>query len=215
MNTRGLTRIKGPSWSQLHGTYVVGFTTTYAISAYQYHHWSCEFEPHSWRGILNTTLCNKVCQLLATGRWFSQCTDHHDITEILWKVALITINQTKQEQYCIYHICEYLVYNSERVNVKIVKNKRERLLSLIGIMHKNFTRFAQSKLKLSYKMLKSTFFLSWTKSHNSGAAYEEIFKINQLNLSLLCRYLNNDPKNEKSWKIQLQECMYFVLTKLN
>jgi hypothetical protein len=92
--------------------------------------------------------------------FFYRFQSHHDITEILLKVALITINQTKQEQYCIYHTCEYLVYNSERVNVKIVKNKRERLLSLIGIMHTNFTRFAQSKLKLCYKMLKNTFFLS-------------------------------------------------------
>jgi hypothetical protein len=25
----------------------------------------------SWRGVLDTTLCNKVCQWLATGRWFS------------------------------------------------------------------------------------------------------------------------------------------------
>jgi hypothetical protein len=29
---------------------VTGFTTTYAISAY--HHWSCEFEPRSWRDVL-------------------------------------------------------------------------------------------------------------------------------------------------------------------
>jgi hypothetical protein len=31
---------------------VVGFTTTYEISAY--HHTSCEFEPRSWRGVLDT-----------------------------------------------------------------------------------------------------------------------------------------------------------------
>ena len=48
---------------------VVGFTTTCAISAY--HHWSCEFEPLSWWGVLDTTLCDKFCQCLATGRWFS------------------------------------------------------------------------------------------------------------------------------------------------
>ena len=29
----------------------------------------CEFEPRSWRGVLNTTLCVKVCQRLATLRW--------------------------------------------------------------------------------------------------------------------------------------------------
>ena len=31
--------------------------TTYAIGAY--HHWCCEFEPRSWRGVLDTTLCAK------------------------------------------------------------------------------------------------------------------------------------------------------------
>jgi hypothetical protein len=32
---------------------VVGFTTTCAISAY--HHWSCGFEPRSWRSVLDIT----------------------------------------------------------------------------------------------------------------------------------------------------------------
>ena len=56
---------------------------------------NCEVEPLSWRGLLDTTLCDKVCQWLATGRWFSpgtsisttNKTDLHDITEILLKVA--------------------------------------------------------------------------------------------------------------------------------
>jgi hypothetical protein len=69
---------------------VVGFTTTYAISAY--HHWG-EYKFRSWRGVLDTTLCNKVCQWLAAGRWFSlgtsvsstNKTDCHEITEILLK----------------------------------------------------------------------------------------------------------------------------------
>ena len=47
------------------------------------------------------TLCDKVCQWLATGRYFSpdtplsstNKTDCHDITEILVKVALNTINK--------------------------------------------------------------------------------------------------------------------------
>jgi hypothetical protein len=39
---------------------VVEFTTTCAIIAY--HHLSCEFELHSWRGVLDKTLCDKVCQ---------------------------------------------------------------------------------------------------------------------------------------------------------
>ena len=48
---------------------VVGFTTTYAISVY--HLQSCEFEPLSWRGVLDITLCDKGCQWIATCRWFS------------------------------------------------------------------------------------------------------------------------------------------------
>ena len=39
---------------------VVGFTITYAIIAYN--NLSCEFEPRSWRDVLDTTLYNQVCQ---------------------------------------------------------------------------------------------------------------------------------------------------------
>ena len=42
------------------GRMVVGFTTTCAISAY--YHKRCELESRSWQGILDTTLCDKVCQ---------------------------------------------------------------------------------------------------------------------------------------------------------
>jgi hypothetical protein len=42
------------------GRMVVGFTTTYAISTY--YHLSYEFESHSWRGVHDTILCDKVCQ---------------------------------------------------------------------------------------------------------------------------------------------------------
>ena len=47
---------------------VVGFTVTYVISAY--HHW-CELELCICHGVLDTTLCDKVCQWLVTGQWFS------------------------------------------------------------------------------------------------------------------------------------------------
>jgi hypothetical protein len=53
---------------------------------------SCLF----WRGVLDTTLCDKICQRLATGTPVSSTnkTDRHDIAEILLKVALNSINQT-------------------------------------------------------------------------------------------------------------------------
>ena len=44
------------------GHMVVAFTTSYAISAC--HHYHCEFWPPFMSGVLDTTLCNKVCQWL-------------------------------------------------------------------------------------------------------------------------------------------------------
>ena len=76
-------------------------TTTYETSTY--HHWHCKFVwiPVRW-GVLNITLCDQVCQWLATGWCFSpgtpvssiSKTDCHDITEILLEVGLNTITQT-------------------------------------------------------------------------------------------------------------------------
>jgi hypothetical protein len=90
-----------------HDRMVIGFTTTCAISAY--HRLSCEFEPRSWRGVLDTTSYGQVCQWLATGRWFSlgnlvsttNKTNRHDITEILLKMALSTITQTLTLDYFV------------------------------------------------------------------------------------------------------------------
>jgi len=50
-------------------------------------------------GVLDATLCDKVCQRLVAGRWFSlgtpvsstNKTDRHDTTEKLLKVVLNTI----------------------------------------------------------------------------------------------------------------------------
>ena len=84
---------------------VAGFTTYYAISAY--HHHSCEFQSHSWRGVLDTTIYDKVCQWLVTDQRFSPVsstnkTDRHDIAEILLKVALNTIHQAKPNAFIYF-----------------------------------------------------------------------------------------------------------------
>jgi hypothetical protein len=86
---------------------VVEFTTTCAIIAY--HLYNCKFEPHSWWDALDTALCDKVRQWLATGRWFppgtqvssTNKTDLQDIAEILLNAALSTINQPTN--YFIHH----------------------------------------------------------------------------------------------------------------
>ena len=59
----------------------------------------CEFESRWWWGVIDPSLCDKVCQWLTAGGWFfpgapvssTKKTDRHDITEILLKVALNTI----------------------------------------------------------------------------------------------------------------------------
>ena len=61
-------------------------------------------------------LCDKVYQWLATGRWFSSGppvsstnkADLHDITDILLKVALNTINPTNQPTIILLSINELL-----------------------------------------------------------------------------------------------------------
>jgi len=61
--------------------------------------WSWSYSSPRRRSVLNTTLCDKVCQWLATCLWYftgtpdssTQTTDRHDITEILLKVVLNTI----------------------------------------------------------------------------------------------------------------------------
>ena len=81
---------------------VVEFTTTYRYAISASHHKSWVFESRSWRGVLDTTLCDKVYQWLAAGGLFSpgtpvssiNKTDRHDITELLLKVALNIITLT-------------------------------------------------------------------------------------------------------------------------
>ena len=76
MGRRGLDRI------------VIGFITTYAMNAY--HHSSCEVESLSWRSVLDTTLCDKVCHWFSPGTLVSSTnnTDRHHLAEILSKVAM-------------------------------------------------------------------------------------------------------------------------------
>jgi len=67
-------------------------TLTYAVSPIR------EFD--SWLGVLDTTLCDKVCKYLAAGRRFYPGTPNsstgkiyrHDKTDILLKVVLNTHN---------------------------------------------------------------------------------------------------------------------------
>ena len=78
----------GPSWS--YGSWIYNYLCNQCLSPL-----TLWVQISFRRGVLDTTLCNKVCQWLATGRWFSSGTpvsftsktSHHDIAEILLKVA--------------------------------------------------------------------------------------------------------------------------------
>ena len=87
------------------GRMVVEFTTTCAIIAC--HHLRCEFEPHSWRGVLDKTLCDKVCQWLATGLWISlgsPISATKVVTEIIFEsgVKHLTSNGQMMDQTFVY-----------------------------------------------------------------------------------------------------------------
>jgi len=86
---------KGPSWPWSYGGWIYNYLCNQWLLSLML-----------WVQILIragcATLCDKVCQWLASGRWFSpgppvsstNKTDRHDIAEILLKVALNIIKQT-------------------------------------------------------------------------------------------------------------------------
>jgi hypothetical protein len=87
----------GQSWSWSYVSWIYIYLCNQCLTPL-----NCEFESRSWRGVCDTTLWDKVCQWLATSRWFSpgnlvsstNKTDRHYITEMLVKMALNTITIT-------------------------------------------------------------------------------------------------------------------------
>ena len=102
----------GSSWS--YGSLIYNYICNQCQSSLMLRVWI----PLRW-GVLDTTLCDKICQWLATYWWFSPgtlvyCTnktDCHDITEILLKVLLNTITLTPQnDKY--FNILQFWQYNN-------------------------------------------------------------------------------------------------------
>ena len=90
-NTGTVIDLTGPSWSRSYGSWIYNYLSNQCLSPLMLWVWI----PIRARC---TTLCDKVCQWLVAGWWFSPVsstnkTDHHDITEILLKVVLNTKNQ--------------------------------------------------------------------------------------------------------------------------
>ena len=75
------------------------------------------------RDLLDTTFCDKVCHLFLAGRWVSPVSttntiDHHDITEILVKVALNTITLTLKDHHDITEILVKVALNTITLTLK-------------------------------------------------------------------------------------------------
>ena len=113
-----------------------------------------------------TTLCDKVCQWLATGWWFSpgslvsstNKTDCHDITEILLKVTLNTYQTNKQtykadESYISLatYVLSLIPINQCSINSN-VSVYREDMVKMFG------TDTIKASADGSYKCIKETSF---------------------------------------------------------
>ena len=87
---------------------VVGFTTTYAISALS----ALMFLFSFFFRARSTTLCDNVCQWFSPGSPVSSTnkTDRHYISEILLKVTLNTIKQTNKQYDCSSLWCQRCQY---------------------------------------------------------------------------------------------------------
>ena len=107
--------------------------------------------------VLNTTLCDKICQWLVTGLWFSPWTliystnktDSHDTTEILLKVALNTRTLTLETiKIKTDHFQQFKSHNSRMAKIKIIKFKLDLHFVNHNIVLK-FTTFKAAVFHLS------------------------------------------------------------------
>ena len=104
-------------------------------------------------GILDTTLCDKVCQWLVAGCWFSpgtavssnNKTDRHDITEILAIVALNTITLTLEHMKFCHHVTAIVSFSHSNF---LLCNHREILYQTLGwwplILKQKFLKYIKS-----------------------------------------------------------------------
>jgi len=98
----------GPSWPWSYGSWIYNYLCNQCLSPLML--W---VRIPLGRSVLNTALCDKVCQWLAAGRWFSPGTvvSSTNITEILLKVALSTTAPTlTHDQVCRWLKERYLIY---------------------------------------------------------------------------------------------------------
>jgi hypothetical protein len=148
------------------------------------------FESRSWQGVLDTTLCNKVCQWLTTGRWISlgtpvsstNRTDRNDITEILLEVALNTITLTKQimvshedhqflyifmaNRYQICKKCQLVVLKVKIFNQHILPTHNYKQSSILVWMFTHNYKQSSILVWMFTHNYKQSSILVWMFTHN-------------------------------------------------
>ena len=100
---------KRPLWSWSYGSWIYNYLCNQCQSPLTLWIWIPLIARCT---VLNTTLCDKVCQWLATDQWFSpgipvsstNKTDPYDITKILLKVALYTLTSNAPVNFHAYFI---------------------------------------------------------------------------------------------------------------
>jgi hypothetical protein len=96
---------KGPSWPWSYGRWIHNYLCSQWLSPLML--WV-----RIWIRARCTTLCDKVCQWLATGRWFSpghpvsstNISDRHDIAEIVTLSTIILIHIHNEQCICAIYV---------------------------------------------------------------------------------------------------------------
>ena len=121
------------------------------------------------RGVLNTTLCDKVFQWQVVSSTYK--TDHHDITEILLKVVFNTIkpNHTIMYKACLIYILFKVIY--------IVYIFRVLVVNLVSVFWNTYLAwFAETKNKKSLTLMEQELILH-EATHETDAETHQTLSI--------------------------------------
>ena len=147
----------GPSWPWSNGSWIYNYLCNQCLSSLML-----------WVRISImarcTTLCDKVCQWLATGLWFylgpsvssTNKTDHHDINEILLKVVLNTIKQINK------HFMKFQKFGPKKSLLSIYLIKRTSTWRIVLVTHSIWS---------TYLMIGSVMVSTTTKLYIKGDKY--------------------------------------------
>ena len=126
---------RGRSWSWSYSSWIYNYICTQCIFPL-----TLLFQIPLRQCVLDTTLCDKVFQWHAAGRWYSgysststNKTDRHDITVILLKVALNTITPTPQPLEIKYPVCY-------KMHWEITNLKWNKIKLMFWIKNQNYRR---------------------------------------------------------------------------